>query len=149
MMSEQETVQTLDAKHLEEVLIDINLVFRKHRDLIKKKYKISALEMELIQFVVTHGKQRMKDVAQYFNIKLSTLTSTIDKAEKARILKRINSTEDRRVVYLDTTKKGRDLFEQYDQELRGIATRIQQDMDEATFKLFVEGMEVFNKVTMD
>ncbi|MEL6632476.1 MAG: MarR family transcriptional regulator [Bacteroidota bacterium] len=149
MMSEQETVQTLDAKHLEEVLIDINLVFRKHRDLIKEKYKISALEMELIQFVVTHGKQRMKDVAQYFNIKLSTLTSTIDKAEKARILKRINSTEDRRVVYLDTTKKGRDLFEQYDQELRGIATRIQQDMDEATFKLFVEGMEVFNKVTMD
>ncbi|MEL6732957.1 MAG: hypothetical protein AAFP83_17640, partial [Bacteroidota bacterium] len=77
------------------------------------------------------------------------LTSTIDKAEKVRILKRINSTEDRRVVYLDTTKKGRDLFEQYDQELRGIATRIQQDMDEATFKLFVEGMEVFNKVTMD
>ena len=149
MMSEQETVQTLDAKHLEEVLIDINLVFRKHRDLIKEKYKISALEMELIQFVVTHGKQRMKDVAQYFNIKLSTLTSTIDKAEKARILKRINSTEDRRVVYLDTTKKGRDLFEQYDQELRGIATRIQQDMDETTFKLFVEGMEVFNKVTMD
>ena len=51
--------------------------------------------------------------------------------------------------YLDTTKKGRELFEAYDRELREIAAKLKGDMDGSTFQLFVESMDVFNKVTMD
>jgi DNA-binding MarR family transcriptional regulator len=47
----------------------------------------------------------MKAISEAFHIKLSTLTSIIDKAEGNRIVRRVNSKKDRRVVFLETTKK--------------------------------------------
>ena len=36
---------------LEHSLIELRGVFRKHQTFIKHKYKVSALEMEIVQFV--------------------------------------------------------------------------------------------------
>jgi hypothetical protein len=47
-----------DITRLENILIELNYAFRKHRDLIKDKYKISALEMELIKYVILNGPQK-------------------------------------------------------------------------------------------
>ncbi|WNJ20754.1 transcriptional regulator, SarA/Rot family [Pontibacter sp. G13] len=136
------------ADQLEQSLIALNLVFRKHRDFIKEKYKISALEMELIQYVMREGPQKMKAVSEYFHIKLSTLTSIIDKAEKHRILKRVHSREDRRVVFLDVTKKGKSVFEEYNQFLRKLAEEVKLSFEEEGFDDFVKSMEIFTQLTV-
>ena len=138
-----------DIKRLEDILIELNYAFRRHRDFIKKKYKISALEMELIKFVIQNGPQKMKAISEAFHIKLSTLTSVIDKAEKQRILKRVNSKDDRRVVFLDTTKKGKTVFEEYGKFLKDTAASMQDYFDESTFNYFVDGLESFTQLAMN
>ncbi|MEZ4851418.1 MAG: MarR family transcriptional regulator [Bacteroidia bacterium] len=138
-----------DVIRLENILIELNYAFRKHRDLIKQKYKISALEMELIKYVILNGAQKMKAISEAFHIKLSTLTSIIDKAEKQRILKRVNSKEDRRVVFLDTTKKGQSIFEEYSKFLRETAVTMQEYFDEDSFNYFVEGLESFTRYSLE
>lgn len=148
MVSENVIQQKTDVKKLEESLIALNHAFRKHQDFIKTRFKISALEMELIQFVINNGPQKMKAISENFHIKLSTLTSIIDKAENARILKRTNSREDRRVVFLDTTKKGRKIYDEYSQFLRETALRMRANLAEVDFGNFVEGMETFTKISV-
>lgn len=148
MSSENVINQENDVKRLEQSLIVLNHAFRKHRDFIKEKFKISALEMELIQFVVQNGSQKMKTVSEHFDIKLSTLTSIIDKAENQRILKRTNSKEDRRVVFLDCTRKGRSIYEDYGKFLHETALRMQTNLNYDRFAHFVESMETFTKISV-
>lgn len=138
-----------DYEQMEQSFILLNDIFRKRDDFIKNKYRISSLEMELIQYVIRNGPQKMRAVAEFFHIKLSTLTSIIDKAEKQRILKRVNSKEDRRVVYLDITKKGKKIFEEYKKYLQDMVVRMQDSFDKEAFEKFVAGIETFNQVSIN
>lgn len=73
-------------------------------------FKLNLTQFRIMKKVAAEGQMKMKDVGEYFNIKLSTLTSTIDKLEEKGFVKRTNSKEDRRVVYLKLTPKGKKLL---------------------------------------
>ena len=137
-----------EVSQLEKSLILLSDASRQHGVFIKKQFKVSALEMQLIQFVIMNGPQKMKDVSEHFHIKLSTFTSIIDKAEKLRILKRINSKEDRRVVFLDATAKGRKLYDRYSESLGDMVKQVESDFSSKQFKQFVEGLEAFNEISL-
>ncbi len=111
-------------------------VFRKHQHEVEKKFDISYLEMELIQFVLKSGHLKMRDIANNFYIKLSTLTTIIDKAESHKLLKRVPSKEDRRVVFLEVTKKGEDIYNKYLDLMKDITQRIQKSMSAEEFNRF-------------
>ena len=136
-----------DTKRLEKSIITLNNVLRKEQQFIMDKYNISGKEMEILQFVLDHGPQKMKAISDHFNIKLSTLTSVIDKAEKSRIVKRVNSKDDRRVVYLQTTKRGEDIFSEYNKHLKDVVGLLKQSFDEETFAHFVNSMETFTRLS--
>ncbi len=145
----QSDIQLSDFEKMEQSFILLNDIFRKRDDFIRNKYRISSLEMELIQYVMRNGPQKMKAVAEFFHIKLSTLTSIIDKAEKQRILKRVNSKNDRRVVFLDITKKGKKVFEEYKKYLHDMILRMQDSFDKDAFEKFVSGIETFNQISIN
>ena len=138
-------VRTMDPQQsisrLEQSLCDLNDVHRKHHEYIKTKYKISGLEMEIIQLVALHGKKKMKEIGDYFNIKLSTLTSIIDKIERQNLVKRANSKEDRRVVFLTITKKGQKLYTDYSNYIQVLATLLKKEMSDEQFDAFIEGVK--------
>lgn len=130
-----------ELNRLEKSLYDLSDVYRKHKEYIKAKYKISALEMEILQYIVIEGKKKMKEIGKQFNLKLSTLTSIIDKIENQRLVKRVNSKTDRRVVYLEISRKGMKLYEDYSNYIHVISQMMQQSMDETQFQAFIQGLE--------
>ncbi len=140
--------ETLSVERLEKSLRTLSDVYRKHQEYIKAKYKISALEMEIIQLVVLDGRKKMKEIGQYFNVKLSTLTSIIDKIERQKLVKRVNSSTDRRVVYLEVTKKGQRLYENYGLYLSSIAQRMRNSIDEGEFNALVNGLETMTSTVL-
>lgn len=123
---------------LENSLILLRDVFRKHQRYIKDHFKISELEMEILQYVAMNGKKKMKDIGEFFNIKLSTLTSVIDKIERQKFVRRINSKNDRRAVYLDLTPKGEKLYEKYSHYIFVMAKLMKRTIQPDRFDLFVE-----------
>lgn len=138
-------LQQSNTESMERIFIVLNEIYRKNHEYILSRYKISSLEMELVQYVVLEGPKKMKDVSEHFRIKLSTLTSIIDKAEKHRILKRVNSKKDRRVVYLDVTQKGKTVYAEYAKYQREMLRRMETSLDEGRFEGFMEGLEKFNE----
>lgn len=132
---------TLAAERLEKSLYTLTEVYRKHQAYIKLKYNISALEMEIIQYIVLDGKKKMKEIGEHFQVKLSTLTSIIDKIERQRLVKRANSREDRRVVYLEVARKGMQLYEQYSQYMSVVSQRVYRALDEEQFEALLKGLE--------
>jgi len=104
--------------------------------------------MEIIQLVVMDGRKKMKEIGQHFNVKLSTLTSIIDKIERQRLVKRVNSQKDRRVVFLEVTKKGQRLYESYTQYLHVIAQMMRRSMDDEQFLALIQGLETMTELVV-
>ncbi|MCI4670449.1 MAG: MarR family transcriptional regulator [Bacteroidia bacterium] len=130
---------------LEKAFFLLSEVNRKHHEYIKAKYKINGLEMEIIQLIELEGRKKMKEIGQYFNVKLSTLTSIIDKIEKQRLVKRVNSSSDRRVVFLEVTKKGQKLYQDYQEHVKAISTLIQNEMEETQIQSLVNGLSTMSQ----
>ena len=142
-----ERVEDQQLLELETSLIELRDVFRKHQNFIKEKYKISALEMEIIQFVALEGRKKMKEIGEAFNIKLSTLTSIIDKIERQKLVKRVNSKTDRRAVYLDLTPKGKKLYERYSQYIHVMALLMKRTISEENFGIFVQELKKITQLS--
>lgn len=138
--------QDEDVKKLQEYLYELTEVYRKHQHYIKLKYKISSLDMEIIQLIVLQGPKKMKEIGDHFQIKLSTLTSIIDKIENQKLVKRVNSRDDRRVVYLETTRKGKNLYDQYHMYLSEMAREMRGEMNDSEFEGFLLGLQKMAKV---
>jgi MarR family 2-MHQ and catechol resistance regulon transcriptional repressor len=112
--------------NLEKQLLLMRDAFRQHQNEIRKKYKISANEMEIILYINDFGPQRMKSVGEQFKIKFSTLTSLVDKIEGLNLVKRVNSKEDRRSILVTLTKKGKRMLDEYNSQIKSLAERISE-----------------------
>jgi MarR family 2-MHQ and catechol resistance regulon transcriptional repressor len=68
-------------------------------------------EIEVLKFL--HGKKdiTMKAIADYLYIKPSSATPVIDKLVETGNIKRIENKDDRRVVYIELTTKGKKTLE--------------------------------------
>ncbi len=141
MSKENEQLGAEQLARLEVSLIELRDVFRRHQRYIKENFKISELEMEILQYVAINGRKKMKEIGDAFNIKLSTLTSIIDKIERQKFVKRVNSKTDRRAVYLDLTPKGKKLYEKYSHYVRVIARLMKRSVKNEHFGIFVDALE--------
>jgi MarR family transcriptional regulator, 2-MHQ and catechol-resistance regulon repressor len=144
---EIETVEGGQLQRLEVSLIELRDVFRRHQRYIKDNFKISELEMEILQYVAINGRRKMKEIGDAFNIKLSTLTSIIDKIERQKFVKRVNSKTDRRAVYLDLTPKGKKLYDKYSHYVRVIARLMKRTIKDEHFGMFVDTLEKITQMT--
>ncbi|WNJ20755.1 MarR family transcriptional regulator [Pontibacter sp. G13] len=134
-------IQETAVERLEHCLHELVDVYRSHQNYIKQKYEISAVEMEIIQLIVLEGPKKMKEIGQHFNIKLSTLTSIIDKIERQKLVKRINSREDRRVVFLEVSRKGKTLYDQYSRYLHVISQKIKSSLTDSQHDALIKGLD--------
>lgn len=75
------------------------------------------------------GKSQ-KELADILRIKPATMTIMIKKLEKAELVERIPDEEDQRILRVNLTKKGHDLFEKMD--------KINKKMQNDFFKDFTE-----------
>lgn len=132
---------------LENSLIELRDAFRKHQRYIKENFKISEQEMEILQFVALNGRKKMKEIGEAFKIKLSTLTSIVDKIERQKFVKRVNSKTDRRAVYLELTSKGKKLYAKYSHYVHVMALLMKRTIKDENFDVFVDELGKITKMT--
>lgn len=132
---------TPNALRLESVVTQLISSLYKKRASILDSYKVTEMEVDIINYLQEHEMQKMKEVGEHFDIKLSTLTSTIDKLEKNKLVKRKNSKEDRRVIYIRPTAKGLSLLHELEAYTRDMAEEVTSDMKPNDFAILVGGIE--------
>ena len=129
-----------DIDQLEGTLINLVLAFNSQRQSILNKYDVGEAEVSIIDYLSTPEMRKMKEIGEHFQIKLSTLTSTIDKLEKSKLVRRKNSKEDRRVIYIRPTSKGEKMLEELSNYTRELSEKIAHGMDGQSFQAMVHGL---------
>lgn len=128
---------------LEAAILAVNHFFRVQEDHIQSKHGISSLEMDILQLVSRQGPMKMKDISQHYSLKLSTLTSVVDKAEKTGILMRRPSMDDRRVVLVEPSDSGRVIFRDYLAHIQRSLSRFVGELPSQQREQLFRGFEIF------
>lgn len=130
-----------NALRLESVLNELVLAFNHRRLSILNRYNVSEMDVEIIKYLEESDLKKMKEIGEYFNIKLSTLTSTIDKLEKNKLVKRKNSKEDRRVIFIRPTAKGQNLLADLSGMMKSLSEKMTADAKPDEFTSMIGGLE--------
>lgn len=75
------------------------------------QHGITESDIEILRYLDTNEVKKMKDLGDIFGLKFSTLTSTVDRLEDNRLVKRKSSKDDRRVVFVNIAPRGRSFLQ--------------------------------------
>ena len=132
---------------LEKSLFQLTDVIQKHQEIVQKRFKVSAVEIDILKLLESEGDKKMKDIGERVRVKLSNLTNIIDRLESQKLVKRNNSKTDRRSIFVHITPKGKKLLVDYGDFLRELSTRMQQVMQDDQFSVFVDGLEKISQIS--
>lgn len=147
-MHENRELNADKLERLEQSLFQLTDVIQKHQEIVQHRFKVSAVEIEILKLLDAEGDKKMKDIGERVRVKLSNLTNIIDRLENHKLVKRVNSKTDRRSIFVHITTKGKKLLNDYAEFLRELSTRMRQAMAEEQFAILVEGLEKISKVTI-
>lgn len=134
------------AVRLEHLLDGVVWGINAKRQAILNQYGVGEMDIRIITYLVENDEKKMKEVGEHFNIKLSTLTSTIDKLEKSKLVKRKNSKDDRRVIFIHPTAKGQKLLEDLADITRSLAGALVEDSNAAEFDSIAKALETMRRL---
>lgn len=126
---------------LEEVLNELILAFNQKRHSVLSQYGVNETDVEIIRYLTDQEQKKMKEVGEHFHIKLSTLTSTVDKLEKAKLVKRKSSKDDRRVIYIQVTNRGQALIHDLSDPGHAVAEACMNDLSVPECDALTRGLE--------
>ncbi len=82
---------------------------------------ITMPQVVVLELLLEKEKCKMGEVAKTLNLSMSAITSIVDKMIDAAMVSRERSTEDRRVVEVELTKKGKEIAKRVSKEREDMA----------------------------
>ncbi len=127
---------------LRDVISDLVLAYNTKRQSILDGYNVIESDIEILKYLDDEEQKKMKELGEQFNIKLSTLTSIIDKLEKSKLVKRKNSKKDRRVIFIQPTPNAKKLLYELEHTTNGLAKVVESAMKGEEYSAMLKGLNI-------
>lgn len=109
--------------------------------LITAEFKnISVNDMHIIEAVGTGEPKNMSTVAKLMSVTVGTLTIAINNLVKKGYVSRVRSEEDRRVVLIFLTEKGKRAYQHHREFHDGMVKALVEGLDEGQQKILVKSL---------
>lgn len=137
--------ETYYLKKMKLLMLQIfNMVVKTEETALKEaanSHNLSVAEMHTLVAVGKHDPDTMTNIASKLLINVSTLSIAINKLEKKGYVERIRTEEDRRVVRIKLTNKGRKALEAHEKFYFDMVEEACGDMDEQEKRIFIQSLE--------
>lgn len=109
--------------------------------LITAEFKnISVNDMHIIEAIGTGEPKNMSTVAKLMSVTVGTLTIAINNLVKKGYVSRVRSEEDRRVVLIFLTEKGKRAYQHHREFHDGMVKALVEGLDEEQQKILVKSL---------
>jgi DNA-binding MarR family transcriptional regulator len=105
-------MEEVNTFELVDLLFKISRLMKERMSFTNKLTHLSILQIQTLIFLNQDKKISMTDIAEYFHIELSSATSLLNKLCDQKLVKRYEAPEDRRLVIVTLTDKGKKLLKQ-------------------------------------
>lgn len=106
---------------------------------------MNMAEFTTLETLYNKGPQTVRQISNGVLIKFGSITYVIDKLVKKEYVERINSTEDRRVVYIHITKKGKKVMDAVFPQHKKAIERMFQDVSDFDKEMIIEVLKKIGK----
>ena len=109
--------------------------------LITAEFKnISVNDMHIIEAIGLDEPRSMSSVAKLMSVTVGTLTIAINNLVKKGYVSRVRSEEDRRVVLISLTEKGKRAYQHHREFHDGMVKALVEGLDEGQQKILVKSL---------
>ena len=125
---------------LNELLVNLfnNVLDTEAQAVITEEYKdITNNDMHIIEAIGIKEPKNMSQIAKHLNVTVGTLTVNMNSLEKKGYIIRERSTEDKRVVFVTLTDKGRKAFFHHRNFHKNMIRSAVKDLDEAEMNALI------------
>lgn len=113
-------------------------------DLLSSLSGLSMQEVNVINIIGDNQPCIMSEIAKQASLSLSSVTGIVDKLVKAKLVKRVRSEEDRRIVRGSLTSEGEQIYQLQIKHMHGVLQKILSMLSDEEQETFVN---IFKKIT--
>lgn len=89
------------------------------------------------------------ELAEVFEVNKSAITAIITRLWEKGLIQRTRDENDRRIVYLSLSDKGKEFFDQTEERIHDLVTEFITQFDPLEIEQFIETYEKLNKILID
>jgi len=132
------------AERLERILREICFRIKVKGRKVLKKYPITPAQFDLMQKIYFTGPKTMTELSGNLGIAKSTTTGLVSRLEKDGFLERVKSSDDKRVINVSLTEKGKKVIDEVIIERVQFIKSVLQSMPEQFENELIDLLERFN-----
>ena len=132
---------------LNELLVNLfnNVLDTEAKAVITEEFKdISNNDMHIIEAIGIEEPRSMSVIAKRLNVTVGTLTTNMNSLEDKGYIERERSTQDKRVVLVLLTEKGRKAFFHHRDFHKNMIKAIVNDLDEDEMKILIRCLQALD-----
>ena len=103
--------------------------------------QITLPQMLILQHFLQKDRSKMRELAELLNVSTSAVTGFVDRAQTSGLLKREYATEDRRIIWVSITTKGKKVVQEVLVQRKQMFIRIFEQMSTAERDQYVRTFE--------
>ncbi|AEX85068.1 MarR family transcriptional regulator [Marinitoga sp. 1135] len=131
----------LSEKDILNMLFDLMSNFTKIISNFSEAEKLRTIEFYIIVFLGLKGPQKMAKIAEIFSTTKSNVTNIIDSLEEREYVIRNRSKDDRRVILIELTEKGKNVFNETTENFKLIFEDFMKKVSKEDFEIIEKGFE--------
>ena len=131
------------------IIDDLRRVFQVVNEYSKKAEKETGLtgpQLWAIKVISDSSAMKVSELARRMYLHPATVVGILDRLESRSLVARTRSTEDRRVVYVDLTEKGKDLVTQAPEVVQGLLVQGLERLPKDELLNIATGLEQLVKI---
>jgi len=125
---------------LTELIEKLSFSMQQHETAVTARSEFGALTLTQIHYLdaVRHLETpSLTELAEYFGITKPTATVAIERLESMGFVKKISSSDDRRIIHLHLTKSGRRISDLHDEIHQGYAKYFEETLNRQELKTLI------------
>lgn len=136
----------IDPEKIMRSIFDLVLTFSKMLNFNSEIENLRAIELYVLLYIAQRGPQKMSELAQTFSMTRSNITFLIDSIEEKGFVTRIRSDEDRRVIMIDLTEKGKGIYEQILSDFSKLINEVSSHIPPEDLLVMADGFERLSRL---
>jgi len=132
-----------------EAVFDLVRNFTKFFSLNVEAEEMKTIELYILLFIALKGPQSMSSLAKEYSMTKSNITVLVDDMENKGYLARVRSEEDRRVIMITLTERGKTFFESFLGNFSKLISTFIRKVGVEDLAIITEGFERITRIVID
>lgn len=111
-----------------------------------KETGFTVPQIMVIKLLFNHNRLKVSEISKEISLVNSTVSGIIDRLEKQDIVKRIRSEEDRRIVYIELSSKGKEIVKEHKVIIKNFFNNTFSNISNEEIDIILTGLQTLKSV---